>query len=110
VIRSSYNVAGVSFNPRELAAAIRAAAGLRDRLQAGQPPGDRRFLAEEPGRQPRDGSDWGWKARIGIEEMVADMLENIDVGPGLNDRHCRKYAKTYKYKKRQETAHGHERI
>lgn len=25
-------------------------------------------------------SDWGWKARVGIEEMVASMLENIDVG------------------------------
>ena len=25
-------------------------------------------------------SDWGWKASIGLEQMVADMLENIDVG------------------------------
>jgi hypothetical protein len=23
---------------------------------------------------------WGWKAQVGIEKMVADMLENIDVG------------------------------
>ena len=24
--------------------------------------------------------DWGWKARVGVEQMVADMLENVDVG------------------------------
>jgi nucleoside-diphosphate-sugar epimerase len=61
-IRSSYNVAGVSFNPRELAAAITAPCRPSDRLQAGQPPGDRRFLAEEPGRR-RATEDWGWKAQ-----------------------------------------------
>jgi nucleoside-diphosphate-sugar epimerase len=27
-------------------------------------------------------ADWGWKARIGVEEMVADMLENVDVHLG----------------------------
>ncbi|VXB71252.1 hypothetical protein MASSI9I_50114 [Massilia sp. 9I] len=36
------------------------AAGIRDRLQAGQPPADRRFLAEELGRQPR-------QQRLGLE-------------------------------------------
>ena len=25
-------------------------------------------------------ADWGWKARIGVEQMVADMLANVDVG------------------------------
>ena len=25
-------------------------------------------------------ADWGWKAQIGIEQMVTDMLANVDVG------------------------------
>jgi nucleoside-diphosphate-sugar epimerase len=24
-------------------------------------------------------ADWGWKARVGVDEMVKDMLANIDV-------------------------------
>ena len=60
-IRSSYNVAGVSFNPARTGRRDHArGAGLPDRLQAGQPPGDRRHLAAEPGRQPRH-------RRLGLE-------------------------------------------
>lgn len=79
-IRSSYNVAGVSFNPRELAAAIKRV--LPDFAIAYKPDSRQAIAATWP--QSLDDSvataDWGWKPQVGIEKMVADMLENIDVG------------------------------
>jgi nucleoside-diphosphate-sugar epimerase len=79
-IRSSYNVAGVSFNPRELAAAI------QKRLPAfriAYKPDSRQQIAVTWPKSlddSRAGTDWGWRARIGIDEMVDDMLANVDVG------------------------------
>jgi nucleoside-diphosphate-sugar epimerase len=79
-IRSSYNVAGMSFNPRQLAAAItRALPGFEISYKA-----DSRQAIAATWPQSLDDSvasaDWGWKAQIGLEQLVADMLENIDVG------------------------------
>jgi nucleoside-diphosphate-sugar epimerase len=79
-IRSSYNVAGVSFNPRELAAAIQRK--LPD-FRIAYKPDSRQQIADSWPKSLDDAratADWGWKARIGVEEMVADMLENVDVG------------------------------
>jgi nucleoside-diphosphate-sugar epimerase len=79
-IRSSYNVAGVSFNPRELAAAIRKAVPA---FEIAYKPDSRQAIADTWPRSlddSRASADWGWKATVGIEEMVASMLENIDVG------------------------------
>ena len=79
-IRSSYNVAGVSFNPRELAAAIKKAL---PEFAIAYKPDSRQQIADSWPKSLDDSraqGDWGWKARIGVEEMVADMLKNIDVG------------------------------
>ena len=79
-IRSSYNVAGVSFNPRELAAAIQKAVPA---FEIAYKPDSRQAIADTWPKSLDDSratADWGWKARVGIEEMVASMLENIDVG------------------------------
>ncbi|MEW6371507.1 MAG: NAD-dependent epimerase/dehydratase family protein [Pseudomonadota bacterium] len=79
-IRSSYNVAGVSFNPRELAAAIKKALPA---FEIAYKPDSRQAIADTWPKSlddSRASADWGWKAQIGIEEMVASMLENIDVG------------------------------
>jgi nucleoside-diphosphate-sugar epimerase len=79
-IRSSYNVAGVSFNPRELADAITRAV---PEFKIAYKPDSRQAIADTWPKSLGDSSataDWGWKARIGIEQMVADMLANIDVG------------------------------
>jgi nucleoside-diphosphate-sugar epimerase len=78
-IRSSYNVAGVSFNPEELAAAITRA--LPD-FKIAYTPDSRQAIADSWPRSLDDSratADWNWKASIGVEEMVKDMLENIDV-------------------------------
>jgi nucleoside-diphosphate-sugar epimerase len=79
-IRSSYNVAGVSFNPRELAAAIQSA---RPGFKIAYKPDSRQQIADSWPKSLDDSrarSDWGWEKRIGVDEMVADMLKNIDVG------------------------------
>jgi nucleoside-diphosphate-sugar epimerase len=78
-IRSSYNVAGVSFNPRELAASIQKAV---PGFEIAYKPDSRQQIADSWPKSlddSRASADWGWKARVGIEEMVASMLENIDV-------------------------------
>ncbi len=79
-IRSSYNVAGVSFNPRELAAAIQKAV---PGFEIAYKPDSRQQIADTWPKSLDDSRatlDWGWKARIGVDEMVESMLKNIDVG------------------------------
>jgi nucleoside-diphosphate-sugar epimerase len=79
-IRSSYNVAGLSFNPRQLAAAI---ALKVPGFEVAYRPDSRQAIADTWPHSLDDskaGADWGWKARIGLEKLVADMLANIDVG------------------------------
>ena len=80
VIRSSYNVAGVSFNPRELAAAITRAV---PQFSIAYKPDSRQAIADTWPKSLDDSrarADWGWQARVGMDEMVASMLENIDIG------------------------------
>jgi nucleoside-diphosphate-sugar epimerase len=78
-IRSSYNVAGVSFNPRELAAEIKR---VRPDFAIAYTPDSRQAIAASWPQSLDDSAareDWGWQARIGTAAMVADMLKNIDV-------------------------------
>ncbi|NVM77626.1 nucleoside-diphosphate-sugar epimerase [Duganella sp. SG902] len=81
-VRSSYNVAGVSFNPEQLAAAI--TRKLPD-FKIAYKPDSRQAIADTWPQSLDDAAasaDWGWKARIGVDEMVEDMLANIDVNLG----------------------------
>lgn len=81
-VRSAYNVAGVSFNPEQLAAAI--SRKLPD-FRIAYKPDSRQAIADTWPQSLDDAAataDWGWQARIGIDEMVADMLANVDVSLG----------------------------
>jgi nucleoside-diphosphate-sugar epimerase len=81
-VRSSYNVAGVSFNPEQLAAAI--TRKLPD-FKIAYVPDSRQAIADSWPQSLDDSAataDWGWKARIGVDEMVDSMLANIDVNLG----------------------------
>lgn len=80
-IRSSYNVAGLSFNPRQLALEIEQnlpaftihyAPDSRQAIAASWP----QSLDDEIARK-----DWGWKAQIDIQHLVKDMLKNVTVSP-----------------------------
>jgi nucleoside-diphosphate-sugar epimerase len=79
-IRSSYNVAGMSFNPRQLADAIRQ---RLPQFQITYAPDERQAIADSWPNSLDDTSaraDWGWQAAIGLQELVVDMLENIPAG------------------------------
>ena len=78
-IRSSYNVAGVSFNPRELAAEI---ARVLPQFAITYTPDSRQAIAASWPQSLDDSvarADWGWQSRTGTAAMVADMLAHVDV-------------------------------
>jgi nucleoside-diphosphate-sugar epimerase len=78
-VRSSYNVAGVSFNPRELADAIKR---KLPKFDIACKPDFRQAIAASWPQSIDDTyarADWGWRAKVGLEEMVADMLANVQV-------------------------------
>ncbi|MBI3283631.1 MAG: NAD-dependent epimerase/dehydratase family protein [Burkholderiales bacterium] len=80
-IRSSYNVAGVSFNPRELATAIKQNLPGFDIHYA---PDSRQAIAATWPQSLDDAQarkDWGWQPEVGLQQMVQDMLKNIQVTP-----------------------------
>ena len=77
-VRSSYNVAGMSFSPRELAAAIRA---VVPGFQIAYTPDARQSIAASWPHSIDDSCamrDWGWQPRVDLAGLVADMLEHVD--------------------------------
>lgn len=80
-IRAAYNVAGLSFSPRELAEAIRRT--IPD-FEIAYQPDHRQAIADTWPRSLDDTharADWGWRAKIGLDDIVADMLAHIDEKP-----------------------------
>lgn len=76
-IRSAYNVAGVSFSPRQLAQQI---TRRLPQFKASYQPDSRQAIADSWPRSIDDsvaGADWGWRAAVGLELMVDDMLAHI---------------------------------
>lgn len=75
--RDSYNVAGVSFAPSEIAAAIaRRIPGFEIEYA---PDRRQRIAATWPCSidDTRAQRDWGWKSKYGLEAIVDDMLRNL---------------------------------
>jgi nucleoside-diphosphate-sugar epimerase len=75
--RGSYNLAGVSFTPRDIAAAIarrvpgftlRCEPDFREQIAASWPNSIDDSLAQR---------DWGWRLQYDLQAMVDDMLENL---------------------------------
>lgn len=76
-IRSAYNVAGLSFNPRELAQAIKKHI---PKFDINYQPDHRQAIADSWPHSLDDTyarADWGWHAAIGLEQLVDDMLAHI---------------------------------
>ncbi len=83
-VRSSYNVAGVSFNPRQLGEAIRK---RKPEFRIDYRPDHRQAIADSWPHSLDDTyarADWGWKPTIGLQQMVDDMLLHI----GKTIRQC----------------------
>ncbi|MBX2930316.1 MAG: NAD-dependent epimerase/dehydratase family protein [Chitinophagaceae bacterium] len=76
-IRTSYNIAGMTFSPKEIANSIQK--HLPDFSIAYKP--DYRQQIAESWPQSIDDSiantDWGWKPQFNLEKMTADMLLNL---------------------------------
>lgn len=78
-IRSSYNLAGISFTPATLAAAIQK--HLPD-FTIDYAPDFRQEIADSWPNSIDDSaatSDWHWKLKFDLEAMVKMMLENVDI-------------------------------
>lgn len=76
-IRSSYNLAGISFNPEDLAKEIRN--HIPDFEITYKPDSRQEIAASWPEsiRDTRATEDWGWELRSDLKHIVADMLKNV---------------------------------
>ena len=76
-IRSSYNIAGMSFSPKQIAAEI--TKSIRD-FQVAYLPDYRQSIAESwPGSidDAKAQADWGWQAKYNISNMTAHILDRL---------------------------------
>ena len=79
--RQSYNLAGISFTPADIGAAI---ARHVPGFAIDYAPDFRQAIADSWPRSIDDRSaqrDWGWKGRYDLDAMVRDMLENLRQRP-----------------------------
>lgn len=77
IIRSSYNLAGISFNPKDLAKEIKKK--IPD-FSINYKPDFRQEIADTWPNSIDDSAaneDWKWKNRVGIEEIVKKMISGI---------------------------------
>jgi nucleoside-diphosphate-sugar epimerase len=77
-IRHSYNLGGMSFSPREIAAAIQKHI---PEFTISYKPDYRQQIADGWPQSIDDSvarADWGWKEDYDLESMTADMLENLE--------------------------------
>ena len=76
-VRTSYNVAGMSFSPKEIAESIKAQ--VPD-FEMGYKPDSRQAIADSWPQSIDDNvanKDWGWKPQYDLSLMTKDMLENL---------------------------------
>lgn len=77
-IRSSYNLAGISFTPEQLAEEIKKLIPKFEISYSGNDP--RQAIADSWPKSIDDSyaqNDWGWKLEYDLPKMVADMLTNL---------------------------------
>ena len=76
-VRTSYNISGMSFSPKEIAAEIKK--HIPD-FSISYMPDYRQDIANSWPQSIDDSvasADWGWKTEYGLKEMVSDMLLNL---------------------------------
>lgn len=79
-VRTSYNISGMSFSPKEIAASIQK--HIPD-FKLTCIPDYRQNIADSWPESIDDSvasSDWGWKPAYDLDRMSADMLENLKKG------------------------------
>ena len=76
-IRTSYNLSGMSFSPKEIAAEIKSE--IPD-FEIVYKPDSRQAIANSWPQSIDDSvatNDWGWKKEYDLKQMTKDMLENV---------------------------------
>lgn len=76
-IRTSYNLSGMSFSPKEIATEIKKSVTDFDIVYK---PDSRQAIADSWPQSIDDSvarTDWGWKEEFNLEGMTKDMLENL---------------------------------
>lgn len=82
-IRTSYNISGMSFSPKEITAEIKK---YIPEFSTTYKPDYRQQIAESWPQSINDNiaeKDWNWKAQYDIVKMTNDMIENLK-SPGIN--------------------------
>ncbi len=77
-VRTSYNIAGISFSPAEIARQIQ---NHIPEFEISYQPDYRQAIADSWPQSIDDTvarQDWGWKHEYGLEGMTRDMLENLE--------------------------------
>tara|TARA_B100001741_G_C16555165_1_gene602192 strand:- start:13937 stop:14893 length:957 start_codon:yes stop_codon:yes gene_type:complete len=77
-IRSSYNIAGLSFSPKELAQEIKKHI---PKFEMHYKSDYRQAIADSWPQNIDDSAafkDWNWKSSVNLQEMTSDMLKNIE--------------------------------
>ena len=83
-IRSSYNLGGISFSPKEIAESIQKE--IPD-FQISYNPDFRQQIAESWPSSINDQAardDWGWKEAYDLDAMSADMLKQLRIQKGMD--------------------------
>jgi len=78
-VRTSYNVSGISFSPKEIALAIKQ--HLPD-FKISYKPDYRQPIAESWPQSIDDSiarKDWGWRPEYDLKKLTSDMLDNLDL-------------------------------
>jgi nucleoside-diphosphate-sugar epimerase len=76
-VRTSYNISGMSFSPKEIAACIKKHV---PEFEISYKPDYRQAIADSWPRSIDDSTasqDWGWKPEYDLEKMTSDMLVNL---------------------------------
>jgi nucleoside-diphosphate-sugar epimerase len=76
-VRTSYNLSGMSFSPKEIAEEIKKHIAEFDIVYK---PDSRQGIADSWPQSIDDAvarKDWGWKEEYNLEEMTKDMLDNL---------------------------------
>jgi len=76
-IRSSYNLAGISFTPKEIAAEV---SKHIPNFEMSYSPDFRQEIADSWPSSINDEhsqNDWGWKLEYNLEKMTSDMMKNL---------------------------------
>ena len=76
-VRTSYNISGMSFSPKEIAACV---ATHVPGFTIDYKPDYRQAIADSWPQSIDDsvaGRDWGWKPEFDLEKMTADMFNNL---------------------------------